>query len=342
VKELYHEYPAGDIAHKQQPFLVEFNGSSPSLLEDMSRPIGYSIGIAVLFQLAVFLFTPAHAAQIIDGIGRTVTVPATPCRVLALAPNLTEIVFELDRGDLLVGATQFSNHPAAAAQLPRVGSYIRPDIEKIVALKPDLCLASKDGNPRHVVERIEQLGISVFVVDPRNLEQIMTTVEQIGSLLGAKEAARTITADIRQRRARITEGLRKSSKRPTVFFQIDEAPMVSVGTDTFIHELITLAGGRNIAQGPVPYPRYNWEDILRMQPEVVIITSMAGGRSAAELLASWRQWQQLPAVQHDRVYVVDANLFDRPTPRLIDGLEVLASLIHPELFPARRGEQSGR
>jgi iron complex transport system substrate-binding protein len=118
--------------------------------------------------------------------------------------------------------------------------------------------------------------------------------------------------------------------------------MVSVGSDTFIHELITLAGGRNVAQGPITYPRFNWEDILRMQPEVVVITSMAGGRPAGELRESWRQWRQLPAVRHGRVYVVDANLFDQPTPRLIDGLELLAAIIHPELFPTQREDYGAR
>lgn len=115
--------------------------------------------------------------------------------------------------------------------------------------------------------------------------------------------------------------------------------MVSVGSDTFIHELITLAGGRNLAAGPVSYPRYGWEKILVIQPEIVVITSMAGGLKPEQLKSAWQQWPQVPAVRTSRVFVVDANLFDRATPRLVTGLEVLAAIIYPEIFKEESAEK---
>ena len=116
------------------------------------------------------------------------------------------------------------------------------------------------------------------------------------------------------------------------FFQIDAEPLFSAGTDTFIHELIVLAGGINTTAGEVAYPRFSWEDIIVLQPELVLISSMAGGLSPEYLVGSWKKWDQLEAVKNDRIFVVDAELFDRPTPRLVDGLEVIAAIMHPELF----------
>ena len=124
--------------------------------------------------------------QVIDQAGRQVEIPDHPMRVLGLAPNVVEVVYMLGRGDALKGATQYSDHPAEASLLPRVGSYVRLDIEKIVALQPDLCLATKDGNPISAITRIEALGIPVYVVNPHTLEGIMSTVEELGMILGGR------------------------------------------------------------------------------------------------------------------------------------------------------------
>jgi iron complex transport system substrate-binding protein len=289
--------------------------------------------IPLVFFLADLVVMPCQGMSraVIDEMGQEIMLPDSPMRVLALAPNLTEIVFMLERGDRLVGATQYSNYPEEARRLPRVGSYVQLDLERIVALRPDLCIASKDGNPRQAIERLAGMNIPVYVVNPQKLEDIQQTVTAIGVLLNAVENAEALVHDMKERLNRIGVAVGKTVMRPRVFFQIDDAPMVSVGSGTFIDELISLAGGTNLAAGQVAYPRFNWEVLLRRQPEVVVITSMAGGRTAAQLQASWRKWPQIPAVAADRLHVVEAELFDRATPRLIKGLEVLAALLHPEL-----------
>jgi len=292
----------------------------------------YHLIFVILPVMALVFAGQAFARQVTDQIGRSVTVPDRLQRVVALTPALTEIVYDLGREDLLVATTQFSDFPEGAKNLPRIGSYIQPDLEKLVALRPDLCLATKDGNPKDVVEKIMELGIPVFVVNPRDLAGVMATVTGLGEVLQAQDKAKAIVADMQRRLETVTGIIAKAKTRPGVFFQIDAAPMVSAGDQTFIDELIRLAGGRNLAAGPASYPRFNWEELLRLRPEVVIITSMAGGQSVAELQASWRRWPDLPAVKNNLVAVVDANLFDRPTPRLIDGLEVLTAILHPELF----------
>ena len=272
------------------------------------------------------------AGPVIDQVGRTLVVPENPTRVIALAPSITEIIYDLGQERKLIGVTQYSTYPSEAESLPRVGSYVRLDIEKIVSLKPDLCIAIKDGNPKHIVDKIVALNIPVYVIDPRNLLQIMDTITRLGSLLDAGNAAAVLVADMEKRIGQVQTLAKRARYKPRVFFQIDAEPLFSAGNNTFIHELIELSGGINTAAGEDPYPRYSWEDILVLQPEIVLISSMAGGLDPENLIRSWKKWKQLSAVNNDQVFVVEADLFDRPTPRLVDGLEAIAAIIHPELF----------
>jgi len=286
----------------------------------------------LLIVLLLAVPQPARAVVLVDQLGRQVNLPALPKRVVALAPSIVEIVFELGASDRLVGATEYSDFPAAAKQLPRVGSYVRPDVERIVALKPDLCLAIKDGNPEYMVTQLAGFGIPVYVIDPRSINDIIDVIDRYGHLLGVRERSQQTVIAMRSRLAAVAARLARTSTKPLVFFQIDAAPIISAGTGTFINELITLAGGRNVAAGATPYPHFNWEDILHLQPEVVMVASMAGGHSVQDLVAGWQKWRQIPAVKNSRVHVVDANLIDRPTPRLLDGLEAFARIIHPDSF----------
>ena len=292
--------------------------------------------ILALFVTFLLQTGVTEAGQVTDLVGRTFIIPENPTRIIALAPSITEIIYDLGQEKKLVGVTQFSTYPPEAKSLPRVGSYIRLDIEKIVSLKPDLCLATKDGNPKHIVDKIVSLGIPVYVINPRNLQQIMDTITGIGSLLHAEQAAADLAIDMKKRIERVQAKVKKGSFRPRVFFQIDAEPLFSAGTNTFIHELIELAGGINTAAGETSYPRYSWEDILVLQPEVVLISSMAGGLAPEDLLRSWKKWDQLSAVKNDKVFVVEADMFDRPTTRLLDGLEMIAAIIHPELFTQKK------
>jgi len=265
-------------------------------------------------------------------MGRKVTIPDNPIRVVSLAPSITEIVFALEQEDRLIGVTRFSDYPEAAKKLPKVGSFVHLDLEKIVSLKPDLCIAIKDGNPRAVVNRLESLNIPVFAVNPRNLKTVMKTLTEIGKFLNANEKANSVVQDMKSRIQRVKIKIANVTYRPRVFFQIGIAPIVSVGTDTFTHELIELAGGNNLSKGPIPYPRFSKEQVLSLSPEVFIITSMSRNTIFQRVKKEWSKWPILPAVRDKRIHLEDSNLFDRPTPRLVDGLEHLARRIHPELF----------
>jgi iron complex transport system substrate-binding protein len=267
-----------------------------------------------------------------DLLGRSVMAPADPQRVIALAPNITEIIFDLKQQHRLVGVTRYSDYPADARKFPKVGSYVQLDLERIVALKPDLCIAIKDGNPRVVVERLATMGIPVYAVDPRNLDSVIETILAIGTLLKAENTARELVQTMQARIARVQMKVSQAGNRPKVFFQIGISPIVSVGTDTFIHELIEKAGGTNLAAGDTPYPRFSREQVLGLSPEVIIITSMARAAVFERVKEEWSSWPSLPAVQNHKIFIEDSNLFDRPSPRLVDALELLAKLIHPEFI----------
>ena len=274
----------------------------------------------------------AQTVQVTDLLGRRMTLPTDPRRVVSLAPNITEIVYALGQSHRLVGATTYSDYPVAADALPKVGSYVHLDLERIVSLKPDLCLAIKDGNPIAAVSRLESLGIPVYAVDPRNLESVMDSMSRIGELLQADNQAESLVQSMRRRIRAVESLVLKTDHRPGLFFQIGVSPIVSVGTDTFIHELIVRAGARNLAAGDIPYPRFSKEQVLGLSPDIIIVSSMARAAVIEKIKQDWYQWTELPAIKNDRVYATDSNLFDRPSPRLIDALEILVRLIHPDMF----------
>ncbi len=290
--------------------------------------------IILLFNIAALftLCSPVLARIVTDQLGRKISLPDNPQRVVALAPSITEIIYALGQQHRLKGATLFSDYPDAAKKLPTVGSYVHLDLEKIVALRPDLCVAIKDGNPKGVIDRLESLKIPVYAVDPKNLDSVMETLQEIAQLLGADDTAEFLIRSMKSRIGRVTSRVATTDSRPRVFFQIGISPIISVGSDTFIHEIIVLAGGKNLAEGKVPYPRYSQEQVLGLSPEIFIITSMARSAAFKKAKAQWSRWANLPAVENGRIHLVDSNLFDRPTPRLVDALEMLARLIHPELF----------
>ncbi|ROQ93184.1 ABC transporter substrate-binding protein [Desulfosoma caldarium] len=284
-----------------------------------------------VFLALILAASRVYARDGVDLVGRRVNLPEVPQRVVTLAPSLTEMVFALGAGPRVVGVSRYSNYPEATRDLPRVGSYVQPDVEKIVALNPDLCLVVKDGNPREVVDKLEQVGIPVYAVNPKNLDQVMETLIALGEVLQARDAAKALVADMKRRLHAVDERVRRVPQRPGVFFQIGVSPIVSVGTETFAHELITRAGGRNLAEGPEPYPRFTVEEVMALRPDIIVISSMERDQTFERVRQQWLRWPNIPAVALNRVVLVASDLFDRSGPRLVEGLERLVTILHPEL-----------
>jgi iron complex transport system substrate-binding protein len=285
---------------------------------------------AITILLACGLPIMAKTAE--DQLGREIRVPDDPKRIIALAPSITEIIFALGQQDRLKGTTQFSNYPAEAAKLPKVGSYVRLDLERIVALNPDLCIAIKDGNPKGIIDRLQSLNIPVFAVNPRNLESMMQTIQKIGSILNASQKANTLVKNMRSRIQQVDALVSRIDRRPRVFIQIGISPIISAGRNTFIHELVVRAGGINVAAGNRAYPHFSREQVLALAPDVLIITSMARSGAFEKAKADWNRLSHMPAVREKRIYTVNSDVFDRPSPRLLDALEILTRLLHPKLF----------
>jgi iron complex transport system substrate-binding protein len=252
-------------------------------------------------------------------------------RIVSLAPSITEILFALGLGDRIVGVTKHCDYPAEARTKTSVGSYIDLNIEKILALKPDLVIATADGNEKGSVERLAVFKIPVLITNPKNLDEVFETIKTIGRITKEEHRAEILVRSLKKRADSVIQAC-ESLSRPRVFLQINEHPLITVGNDTFHNNLIKLAGGINISgNDSMKYPKYSLEQVLRSRPQVLLITSMERGVLAEKKKERWRQWGQIPAVKQGRIYILDSDLLDRPSPRLIDGLEALAMAIHPEL-----------
>lgn len=285
----------------------------------------------------------AGARSVMDQLGRKVHLPEEIHRIVSLAPSITESIFAIDQGHKVVGVTRYSDYPPQVKDIPSVGSYINLKVEKIVSLQPDLCLATKDGNPYQTIQQLKRAGIAVYALDPRDLPAIMDTIEELGRLLGAKEQADQVVGKMRRELKKLRDIVDRAQHRPLVFFQIGISPIVSVGRDTFIHELITLAGGDNVAAGPVQYPRYSREDVLVFNPDIILINSMSQEEDLVQAeIEKWQAFPQIKAVAAGRIHALDASLFNRPTPRLVKALRVLVRLFHPGLTQNEDSTQVSR
>jgi iron complex transport system substrate-binding protein len=294
--------------------------------------IDWTTKTLLLILLAFFFGAEvARATVVTDGVGRTVLLPQQVNRIVSLAPSITEIIFAVGAGERLVGVSQFSNYPPQASSLTKVGSYVQPSIEKILALRPDLVIGIKDGNPAAVVERLTELKIPTFIVNPKNLEEVVVTIKNIGRVIGAGHRsavlAKRLTLRIQEVDQRVSE-----APRPKVFFQIGFEPIVSAGRGTFIDALIRRAGGYNVAGSWSGYPHLNVEQILMARPEIIFTAGMADNMILPKVKHFWQQWPDIPAVKKNEIHTIDADICYRPSPRLIEGLEALARKIHPERF----------
>ena len=289
--------------------------------------VAVALGAAVLGGVS-----PAWSLTVRDAVGRAVEVPREPRKIVSLAPNLTEMLFALGLGERVAGVTDYCDWPPEAAAKPKIGGIINPSLETIVALGADLVLATADGNRAEDVNRLAALGVAVFTIDTRSLDEVLRSLLTIGELTGRAERAREIVAGLDNRRKAVRA--RVAGVSPvSVFVAIDRAPLISAGDGTFVGELLTLAGGRNIAgASAIKYPVFNFEQLLADDPEVILDASDPVALSADELHARWRSLPgtaALKALRAGRLISVGQGSFFRPGPRIVDSLERLAEILHP-------------
>jgi iron complex transport system substrate-binding protein len=263
-----------------------------------------------------------------DQLDRRVELPDSVQRLVSLAPSLTETVFALGQADRLAGVSLFSDYPPRAQELPRVGSYTRPGLERVLALRPDLCLALKDGNPKRLVSRLEDLGVPVYALASSSLDQVLELITRLGSVLGAEEQAEGLVSRLSQTIEQAEQITAQARKRPRVLYLAGLDPLIAVGGASYLNDLIQTAGGCNVTADRTGYPRLSHEELLDLEPEVVLIPNMGGGEQAQRAKSRLQRWAELPAVAKDQVYILDSDLFDRPGPRLDQALLTLVGLLH--------------
>jgi len=289
--------------------------------------------ILILFFTAlitVFCVNVACARMVTDETGRCINVISPPQRIVSLAPGITETLYALGLENKIAGVTTFCNWPAAALGKTRIGGFTNPSIERIVSLKPDLIIATADGNRKDTVQQLEELGLPVYVTNPSDTRGVLKSIQHIGEITGRGKEARIIVKELETKLNNIADRVRHKRK-PRVFFQIGMEPIITAGKGTLINEVIERAGGINVAgRDMANYPRYSAEGIIGAEPDIIIFAPMVHDKEFKGVKKFWRKFGELPAVRNNRIYPMNADLINRASPRIVDAVEIMASILHPD------------
>jgi iron complex transport system substrate-binding protein len=281
--------------------------------------------------------TPAPAPiKLTDGLGRTIELAAPAQRIVSIAPSNTEILFALGAGKQVVGREEMSDYPPEAKDVSSIGSVFQKiNTEAIVALQPDLVLAAEINSPEQV-KALEDLKLTVYYLpNPKTFDDLYANLETVGKLTGRSAEAARLNTSLKTRYDAVIQKLSEAQEAPSVFYEIDATdptrPYTS-GPGTFIDLVIGLAGGRNIGGGlKDAFAQISSEELVKQDPDIIVLGDALYGVTP-ESVAQRPGWNALSAVKSKRVFAFDDNLISRPGPRLIDGLEQMAQLLHPELF----------
>lgn len=275
-----------------------------------------------------------------DETGRRVRMPAEVKRIVTLAPNLTEVVYALGLGDRLAGDTEWCDTPADAKHKPHVGNPQNPSLEAIVALRPDLVLATTSINRAETADALQQLGIAVYTTDPHTVRGMLASIARMAELMGATEQGAALAQGLEQRldalRARLAD-------RPLahVLFVVWDEPLITIGQNTFIADALRFAGAESVVLSDRNWPQLSLEEVVRLQPDYIVFTGDHGGEAALKLanLRDRPVWKDLAAVQMGHVVDVSEEAV-RPSPGLVDAIEDLARKLHPEAFAEKSEKES--
>ncbi len=265
-------------------------------------------------------------------MGRSIRIPQTLRRIVSLSPNLTETLYALGLQDLLVGDTDYCDFPAAAQHKPKVGGVINPNLEAIVALRPDLVLVTKLSNRPETVNSLADLGIPSYATDPHTVEEIISSTQRLADVLGVSEVGAALATDLRQRLIDLQRRVAPLPRRH-VLFVVWTQPLISIGKDTFIADALRYAGADSIVDSQQNWPQLNLEEVARLQPDFLVFAGNHAETMPLSIasLSELPGWRILDAVRNRR-YVQTSEAIDRPAPRLISAIEDLARQFHPDAF----------
>jgi iron complex transport system substrate-binding protein len=287
----------------------------PPTAEPTSAPTAIATGAAITVE---------------DGVGNVITFESAPQRIISLAPNHTEVLYALGLGDRVVGVTEYCNYPPEAAEKPRVGDFVNADLELIVGLEPDLVLATT-MHMAETVPALQERGIAVFVLDPQSVNSVLDEIRTIGQITGREAAADALVAHMQTRIDAVQQRV-KDAPRPKVFWELGPE-LFTVGPNTFVSDLIDLAGGENVAaDADMPWPQLSVEAIILKDPDVIVLADHNYGQTV-EMVKERPGWEDIAAVKAGHIVeIANDDIVSRPGPRLVEGVEFLAKALHPDLF----------
>lgn len=259
----------------------------------------------------------------VDDLGRQVLIKRPITRAVSLAPSVTEMIFAAGAGDRLIGVTTYCDFPEAARSIEKVGDTQTPNIERIVALKPQVVFVSTASQLETYMQTLEQQGIAVFVTDPKNLDGLGRNLRTLGELFDTEITANALAEQLARRTDAVAVPEREGP-RPKVFVQISKEPLFTIGKDSFLTELIGRAGGISVTKDvETAYPKLSKETAAAMDPDVIILSDSEDNREPNDALKNSK------AVKNGRVYRINADIISRPGPRLVDALEEIARYLNP-------------
>lgn len=300
------------------------------------------VGVAMLAGAAGAMSDKAvsYPLKIEDDLERVVSFPARPERVVSIGPSTTEMLYAIGVADRLVGVDRFSDFPAGASGIEKVGGIVDPSIERIMALKPDVVFLP--GFASGPVDRLTALGLRAVVLGPQDIEQVYGSLRLLGWIMDAREEATEVVADMQAGIARVARVVADVpiEEQTVVFYELGHEPLYTAGPGSFVHEAIALAGGVNAAADvPTAWSSFSVESLLLRDPDAILVTveesrdAIVEGRRA--------RWRSLRAVREGRVHLIDGDAMNRPGPRLTDAVESLARLLYPDLFPEDDDQTGG-
>lgn len=274
--------------------------------------------------------------SLVDGLAREVTLENPAVRIVSLSPSNTELLYAVGAGNQVIGRDSFSDYPEEASNLVDIGGgYSEYNLEQIVELGPDLVLAA-EINTAELVQSIEDLGIPVFYIsNPLTFEDLYKNIENVGLLTGHTDTAQVVIADIQARVETVLSAVAETDTTPVVFYELDATDLskpYTPGPDTFYSTLISMAGGKNVGDAlSAAWAQISLEELVIQDPDIILLGDSLWGITP-ESVGEREGWSSLTAVKEGNILPFDDNLLARPGPRLVDGLEALAQVLHPEIF----------
>jgi len=275
-----------------------------------------------LFPARTPALTPDKSIAAVDDSGQQLTLTTPARRIISLAPHITELLFAAGAGHYIVGAISHSDYPPEALDIPRIGDHSGLDMEAILGLQPDLIIAWPSGNPKAALQKLQQLGIHIYHAEPRRLDDIPHSIEQLGRLTATTAQASNNARNFRQRLADLRQ--RYAGSTPVrVFFQVWEQPLLTINGQHLISDVIQLCGGRNIfAELPTLAPQVTIEAVIQANPAVIL----SGNKNTATL-QHWQRWKGLDASHNGHLYAIEPENISRHSPRILQGAQQICELL---------------